>query len=112
MTPLRVIKHENVWADAGFHREGYMQGRRGQLLPYHDLATRLLAACLADTDQFRIDGKTRLSVSGGRLHLYRASHSVLVRRNTGRHLQAAIRRLNYLRKNNTNVKQTASTRTR
>ena len=99
---MRTIRHENVWADAGFHRQGYMQGRRGQRLPYVNKETRLLAICLCDTDWFRIDSKTRLNITHGRLHLYRAGHSVLVRRLTGRHLRAAIRRLDKLRKTTRN----------
>lgn len=96
---MRIIRHENVWADAGIHREGHMVGRAGQRIAYRDPPSRYVARCLADTEWQRINGRgTRAIVSRGRLYLCRAGRRVLVRRLTGPHLRAALRKLHSFRK--------------
>ena len=99
---MRIIQHPNHWADTVVQPQGYMQGKCGQRIEYHDLATRLLAVCLCDTEWYRLDRHTHPQLITGQLYIRRGGHRVLVRRLTGRHLKTAIRRLNQLRKTTRN----------
>src|SRR5438128_2259929 len=95
----QLCQHHNVWADSAFHLKGVMIGRAGQHIAFKDIASRYVAECLADTEWCWIPGRgTRAVVTSGRLYLYRAGHCVLVRRRTGKHLAASIRKLSRMRK--------------
>src|SRR5947209_4660416 len=97
--PMRIVKHKNVWADSILSRTtGYMQGRNGQRISYRNRVTRMVATCLADTPHYYLSSRITPLRVNGQLWLRQAGHAVKVNRLTGRHLIAAIRRLNKIRK--------------
>jgi len=104
---MRTIQHQNHWGNAN-----RIIGRKGQPLPHGGIEWKLVAMCLADTDRERLPLRMGPEVIGGRLYLHHRGHTVLVRRLTGPHLEAAIRRLTRLyktkRKNKSNDHKTYS----
>src|SRR5262245_5753621 len=85
---MRTIQRQNHWGNAN-----RIIGRNGQPLTYNSIESKFVAICLADTDLERLPQRMRPEVVRGRLYLRYCGHRVLVRRLTGLHLLAAIRRL-------------------
>jgi len=98
-----TIKHLNYWWLSGrLPERGYIDGSNGRLLRFHDATSRAVAVCLADSNLDALPKGIRPALVGGELLLFSGWHQARVRRLTGPHLRAAIRRLIYLRKKNSN----------